>query len=227
MDQPKEKLSAAELTRKYIDRHPSIRDCISKDLINYSSLSRLIMKELGVMNEEAVLAASRRYAMKLAKTDFEGGVMKIFEQSRLELKTRICIVVAKNEWIVLKNLEDVVKKILAEKSTMQVLQSANGITVISEDKHLPTISKAIGQDHIISVRENLAEITVKSPPAIEETPGAFAYVMTMLSEQGINLLEAVSCYTDTIFIVSRDDMMRAFDILSTVIEGRIVPENSR
>ncbi|HEX7391780.1 MAG TPA: ACT domain-containing protein [Thermoplasmata archaeon] len=227
MDQPKEKLSAAELTRKYIDRHPSIRDCISKDLINYSSLSRLIMKELGVMNEEAVLAASRRYAMKLSKTDFEGGVMKIFEQSRLELKTRICIVVAKNEWIVLRNLEDVVKKILAEKSTMQVLQSANGITVISEDKHLPTISKAIGQDHIIAVRENLAEITVKSPPAIEETLGAFAYVMTMLSEQGINLLEAVSCYTDTIFIVSRDDMMRAFDILSTIIEGRIVPENSR
>lgn len=227
MDEPKEKMSAAELTRKYIDRHPSIRDCISKDLINYSSLSRLIMKELGVKNEEAVLAASRRYAMKLAKTDAEGAVMRIFEQSRLELKTRICIVVAKNEWIVLRNLEEVVKKILAEKSTMQVLQSANGITVISEDKHLPTIKRAIGQDHIISEKENLAEITVKSPPAIEETPGAFAYLMTMLSEQGINLLEAVSCYTDTIFIVSREDMMRAFDILSTIIEGRIVPENNR
>ncbi len=227
MDEPKEKLSAAELTRRYIDRHPSIRDCISKDLVNYSSLSRLIMKELGVKNEEAVLAASRRYAMKLAKTDFEGAVMKIFEQSRLELKTRICIVVAKNEWIVLKNLEDVVRKILGEKSTMQVLQSTNGITVISEDKHLPSIVSAIGDDHVISVKENLAEITVRSPPSIEETPGAFAYLMMMLSEQGINLLEAVSCYTDTIFIVSREDMMSAFDILSAVIEGRIVPENDR
>jgi len=227
MDEPKEKLSAAELTRRYIDRHPSIRDCITKDLVNYSSLSRLIMKELGVKNEEAVLAASRRYAMKLARTDFEGAVMSIFEQSRLELKTRICIVVAKNEWIVLKNLEDVVKKILGEKSTMQVLQSTSGITVISEDKHLPSIVKAIGQDHVMSVKENLAEITVRSPPSIEETPGAFAYLMTMLSEQGINLLEAVSCYTDTIFIVSREDMMAAFDILSAVIEGRIVPENGR
>src|SRR5512136_624889 len=190
MDKPKEKLSAAELTRKYIDRHPSIRDCISKDLINYSSLSRLIMKETGIKNEEAVLAASRRYAMKLAKTDGEGAILGLFESSRLELKTRICIVVAKNEWIVLKNLEEVVKRILAEKSTMQVLQSANAITVISEDKHLPLISRAIGQEHIISVKENLGEITVKSPPSIEETPGAFAYVMTMLSEQGINLLEA-------------------------------------
>jgi hypothetical protein len=183
------------------------------------------MKELGVKNEEAVLAASRRYAMKLAKTNYEGDILKVFESSRLELKTRICIVVAKNEWIVLKNLEDVVKKILAEKSTMQILQSTNGITVISEDKHIPIITKAIGHDYIISVKENLGEITLKSPPVIEETPGAFAFIMGMLSEQGINLLEAVSCYTDTIFIVSREDMMRAFDILSACIEDRIVPSN--
>jgi len=227
MEEPKEKLSAAELTRKYIDRHPSIRDCISKDLINYSSLSRMIMRDTGIKNEEAVLAASRRYAMKLSKTDFEGAVTKVFEESRLELKTKICIVIAKNEWIVLRNLEEVVKKILAEKSTMQILQSANGITVISEDKHLPTIVKAIGQEHIISVKENLGEITVKSPARIEDTPGAFVYVMNMLSEQGINLLEAVSCYTDTIFIVSREDMMRAFDILSACIEDKIAPANPR
>jgi len=227
MDEPKEKLSAAELTRKYIDRHPSVKDCISKDLINYSSLSRLIMKETGVKNEEAVLAASRRYAMKLAKTDAENAITALFEDSRLELKTKICIVVAKNEWIVLKNLEDVVKRILADKSTMQVLQSASAITVISEDKHLPAIVKAIGQHHIIKVRENLGEITVKSPARIEDTPGAFAYVMSMLSEQGINLLEAVSCYTDTIFIVSREEMMRAFDILSACIEDRIVPKDSQ
>jgi uncharacterized protein (UPF0147 family) len=227
MDQPKEKLSVAELTRKYIDRHPSVRDCISKDLVNYSSLSRLIMKDTGVKHEEAVLAASRRYAAKLSKTDSEGEIMRVFEESRLELKTRICIVVAKNEWIVLRNLEDVVKKILSEKSTMQVMQSANGITVISEDKYLPSITRAIGEDHIISVKQNLAEITVKSPARIEETRGAFAYLLSMLSEQGINLLEAVSCYTDTIFIVSREDMMDAFHILSSCIEDRIVPENSR
>ena len=217
----------AEMTRKYIDRHPSIRDCISKDLVNFSSLARLIMKDTGVKHEEAVLAASRRYAAKLSKTDFEGAIMNVFQESRLELKTRICIVVAKNEWIVLRNLEDVVKKMLAEKSTMQMVQSTNGITVVSEDKHLPAIIKAIGQDHIISVRQNLAEITVKSPASIEDTPGAFAYISSMLSEQGINLFEAMSCYTDTIFVVTREDMMRAFDILSACIEDRAVPNNDR
>jgi hypothetical protein len=225
MDAPKEKPTIAEMTRKYIDRHPSIRDCISKDLVNFSSLARLIMKDTGVKHEEAVLAASRRYAAKLSKTDFEGAIMNVFQESRLELKTRISIVVAKNEWVVLRNLEEIVKRILAEKSTMQVMQSTNGITVVSEDKHLPAISKAIGQDYIISIRQNLAEITVRSPARIEDTPGAFAYLTSILSEQGINLLEAISCYTDTIFLVTRDDMMRAFDILSACIEDRAVSNN--
>ncbi|HUS56981.1 MAG TPA: ACT domain-containing protein [Thermoplasmata archaeon] len=227
MDRPKDKPSVAETTRKFIDRHPSIRDCISKDLVNFSSLSRMIMKETGVKHEEAVLAASRRYAAKLSKTDFEGAIMDVLEESRLELKTRICIVVAKNEWVVLRNLEEIVRKILSEKSTMQVIQSTNGITVVSEDKYLPSIIRAIGEDHILSVKQNLAEITVKSPPRIEDVPGTFAYVMSMLSEQGVNLLDAMSCYTDTIFVVTREDMMRAFEILSACIEDRIPPENDR
>jgi ethanolamine utilization cobalamin adenosyltransferase len=50
--------------------------------------------------------------------------------------------------------------------------------------------------------------------------------MTMLSGQGINLVEALSCYTDTIFIVSREDMMPAFNILSSCIEDKMIPENS-
>ena len=42
--------SLAERTRIYIDAHPSIKDCVAKGLINYSSLARLIMKDLEVGN---------------------------------------------------------------------------------------------------------------------------------------------------------------------------------
>ena len=214
-----EEKSTAELTREYIDSHPSVRDCISKDLINYSSLARQIMKELGLTHEEAVLAACRRYAMKLSKTDFEGQIIGLFKESTLEVKSKIVIVIAKNDWVVLRNLEDVVKKILAEKSALQIIQSSNAITVMSEDKHLPAIQKAIGEDYILRIREELAEITLKSPSRIEDIPGSFSYLCNILAENGINLVEAVSCYTDTIFVVEKDVVMKAFGILSGIIEG--------
>jgi len=128
------KKSTAELTREYIDSHPSIRDCIGKDLINYSSLARHIIMDTNLKNEEAILAACRRYALKLARSDFEGQIIALLKESTLEIKNRICIVIAKNDWIVLRNLENVVKQILNEKSVLQIIQSSNAITVMREEK---------------------------------------------------------------------------------------------
>jgi len=212
------KKSTAELTREYIDSHPSIRDCIGKDLINYSSLARRIIMDTDLKNEEAILAACRRYALKLARSDFEGQIIALLKESTLEIKNRICIVIAKNDWIVLRNLENIVKQILNEKSVLQIIQSSNAITVMSEEKHLPQIQRAIGEEYTIRVREGLAEITVKSPSKIEDIPGAFAFITNVLAENGINLVEAVSCYTDTIFVVEKDVVMNAFNILSKIIE---------
>ncbi len=45
------KESLAEKTRIYIDAHPSVKDCVSRGLINYSSLARMIMKDLELDNE--------------------------------------------------------------------------------------------------------------------------------------------------------------------------------
>jgi hypothetical protein len=157
--------------------------------------------------------------MRLARSDFEGQIISLFKDSTLEVKTRICIVISKNDWVVLRNLEEVVRRILAEKSVCHIIESSSAITVMCEDKHLAMIQKAIGEEYILRVRKGLAEITVKSPSRIEDIPGSFAFISSILAENGINLVEAVSCYTDTIFVVEKDVVMRAFDILSKIIEG--------
>jgi len=218
MDHPPEKKSAALLTREYIDRHPSIRDCLSKDIVNFSSLARLIMAELGLQNEEAILAAARRYAHELGRSDTEGAILSLLGESRLELKTRIGIITAKNDWHVLSHLEGPVWKTLTEKSTLQVIQGTNAITVITDDKHLDEVAAAVGKEYILKVRRDLAELCVKSPKRIEEVPGVVAYLSGMLAEHGINMLETVSCYTDTIFLVEKQDRMRAFEALSRRVE---------
>ena len=126
---PKE--SIAEKTRAYIEVHPSVKDCISKDLINYSSLARQIMRELNIKNEEAVMIACRRYAVKLSKQDHEKEILKVIGNSRLEVKTKICSVTAKNDWTVLQRLESVFQRLINEKAIMQVIQGAQAITVIA------------------------------------------------------------------------------------------------
>ncbi len=219
MKEPAPKESVAERTRAYIDAHPSVKDCISKDLINYSSLARQIMKDLGIKNEEAVMIACRRYAVKLAKRDHEREILKILASSRLEVKTKVCSVTAKNDWTVLQRLEAVFQKLINEKAIMQVIQGAQAITVIADESLKNEVVNAVGRENVLKVRQDLVEITVKSPALITETSGVFAFLASNLAENNVNVVETVSCYTDTIFIVSESDMITGYSILTKVIES--------
>jgi hypothetical protein len=213
------KESIAERTRTYIDAHPSIKDCISKDLINYSSLARMIMKDLSISNEEAVMIACRRYAVKLGRQDHEKEILRVLRNSRLELKTKIAIITAKNDWTVLHRLESVLKKLFNEKSIMQVIQGTHAITIIADEKLKNEVVSAVGQENVVKIRMGLVEISVRSPERNAETSGVFAFLASKLAEGGINVLEAVSVFTDTIFIVSEEDMMQAYAILARCIES--------
>jgi hypothetical protein len=214
-----QKESIAERTRIYIDAHPSIKDCISKDLINYSSLARQIMKDLHIGNEEAVMIACRRYAVKLGRQDHEKDILRVLRNSRLEFKTKIAIITAKNDWTVLHRLEAIFKKLLNEKSIMQVIQGAHAITIICDEKLKPEVVSAVGVDNVVKVRTDLVEISVKSPERITETSGVLAYLASNLADGGINVVETVSVFTDTTFIVHEGDMMPAYSILARCIES--------
>ncbi|MDR0523456.1 MAG: ACT domain-containing protein [Candidatus Methanoplasma sp.] len=215
---PKESL--AERTRAYIDAHPSIKDCVAKGLINYSSLARVIKKELDVDNEEAVMIACRRYAGRLnVTTDHEISILRILRDSRLEMRTKTCIVTAKNDWTVLHKMDSLFKDLWNENSIMQCVQSASAVTIIADRALKDRIMDTVGRFNIIKIRENLVEIAVKSPEKIVNTSGVIAYLITNLSDAGINIEETVSCHTDTIFIVGEADMISAYSVLTKCIQS--------
>ena len=61
------KNSIQKRTEEYIKHHPSIKDCLKKDIVNYSALARLISKELKIKSIEAISVACRRYQEKIKK----------------------------------------------------------------------------------------------------------------------------------------------------------------
>lgn len=214
------KESLAEKTRLFIDTHPSVKDCVAKGLVNYSALARTIMKELDLDNEEAVMIACRRYASKLGTTtNHELDILKILRDSRLEMRTKTCIVTAKNEWTVLHKMDNLFKDFWNDNSIMQVVQSASAVTIIADKLMKDRIVDTVGKFNIIKIRDNLVEIVVKSPEKIVDTSGVIAHLITNLSDAGINIEETVSCHTDTIFIVSEDEMIDAYSVLTRAIQN--------
>ncbi|MBN2111897.1 hypothetical protein JW707_02230 [Candidatus Woesearchaeota archaeon] len=64
----------AEMTVRYIADHPEVKQCLAKDMINYSKLARKIASSIKIKNTDAVIAACRRYALKLRKAKDETGI---------------------------------------------------------------------------------------------------------------------------------------------------------
>ena len=68
------------------------------------------------------------------------------------------------------------------------------------------------------VEENLNLITIESPEELEEVPGVISYILGALASEGINVVEFISCYTDTLLVVKQADTERAYSILSRIME---------
>ena len=208
-------MSITKLAENYISGHPSVKDCLKNGLINYSSLSRQIASELNIdlkKNFDAVLIACRRFKRKLKRGEIhENKILKVLKGSKIEIKNKITAVVLEKD-IFFGNLLNLEKEIKKSREIFRVIEGVSAITIITAEEFLPLISRYF-KNKIILENRNLAEITIKSPEEIETTPGTYAYLCSMFGENNINIVETLSCWTDTIFLVKEEDIGKAMGLL--------------
>src|SRR3989344_7315757 len=90
-----EEKTTTDLTIEYIKEHPDIKNCLKKGLINYSSLARLISKELELekkTSKEAILIAARRFRDKLKQElGQEKKIKELLSKSDVDIKNKITV----------------------------------------------------------------------------------------------------------------------------------------
>jgi len=207
--------TTTELTEKYLSEHPSILDSLKNGIINYSKLSRKIAKELNIEKKtsmEAILIACRRYEKKIKDEKIlENKILNILRESELEIKNKIIVcIVDKREYF--GKITELEKKIQKTPDTFYSIEGSIVFTIITSEKNLDHLKLFFGNS-IIKTSKNLAMITIKSPKELETTPGVNAFVYSKFREHGINIIEQMSCWTDTIIVISENDIASAMKFL--------------
>ncbi len=205
--------TTTQLTEKYLAEHPSIKDCLKHSIINYSKLSRKIAKELNIEKKtsiDAILISCRRYEMKLKDEKIlEDKILGILKESELEIKNKIVVtIVGKRKY--LGKIIELENKIQKSADTFYAIEGSKVFTIITSEKYFEDL-KILFNNSIIKTSKNLVMITVKHPEDMENTPGVVAYISSIFSEHGVNIVEIMSCWTDTIIVISEND-------ISTVIK---------
>ena len=202
--------TTAELTIEYIKNHPHIKSCLKGGLINYSSLSRLIAKDLKIEKKtsfEAILIAARRFQNKLSKEKFyEKKIRNLLSESEIEIKNKIVV------FIVRKNLDKNYFQKNSFEGVFYLLEGSDSYTIITQEKNSKQIEKEL-KSFILKSSQQLALVNIKSGKDIEIIPGVVAYLTSLFAENGVNILEFLSSWTDTLFVIDKKDVNKVIEFL--------------
>ncbi|HLC60900.1 MAG TPA: hypothetical protein VJJ52_05735 [Candidatus Nanoarchaeia archaeon] len=205
----------SELTNDYIKEHPDIKSCLKKDLINYSSLARLIAKELVIekkTSKEAILIAARRFQEKLKlEKNYEKQIKNLLADSEIEIKNKIAIFIIEKS-LNFNELDDIEKVIKKNSGTFYLLEGSGHYTLIIQEKYSKLISSKF-ERNVLNKHENLALINLMSPKDIEYVKGVVSYLSSLFTENGVNIIEMFSFWTDTLFIIETKDVDKTMKFL--------------
>jgi hypothetical protein len=190
-------MTVAQDVRNHLRNKPYLLEALEKGIVNLSELSRQLQKELKLSDISAIKAALRRYAEELQKhrQKREEKVLHLLKKSSIAVYDR------KSVMITAKELDQ------------------KGMKVDLLDKFVYLMDRSDMPERIISLikHENCTMIVVHSPEELENTPGVVAFLATLLSEQNVNIVEFISCWTETIMVVEKKDSLKAYEVLSNLV----------
>jgi hypothetical protein len=193
----------SELVWLYVKKRPFLKEMLRERIANYSSLARKISREAfgNERHANAVKMALVRMVGRIREReeDLEGRILSVLRGSSLSIRSKVVVIVCSRELEKIKYLS--------------YAESGGMITYVAT---LQEAEKARRSKSVVRLEPNLNLITVHSPPSLEDTPGVIAHILDALAEEGINVAEFVSCYTDTLLVVREADTARAYEILGSL-----------
>jgi hypothetical protein len=191
-------MTIAQDVRNHLRNKPYLLEALEKGIVNLSELSRQIQKEIKTNDTSAIKAALRRYSEELQKhrQKREEKVLLLLKRSSITVYDRKSVMITAKE--------------INSKTGMKVDLIGKFVYLLDRNELPERINALIKHD-------NCTMIVVHSPEELEVTPGVVAFHATLLAEQNVNIVEFISCWTETIIVVEKKDSLKTYETLSNMV----------
>jgi len=192
--------TTANLVRLYLKRRPQMLSVVNNGLCNYSALARRLQKEI-FPNKKDEFVAIKAALLRLAREeiagagkDWEKGVEKILKSSSVEVRTHVAVASSKGGTGV---------------PVIAMSNSKSGVMSVVDASYSKQLKKKG-----MKVIDDLTLVILCSPMELQDTPGCVSAILDAVAAEGINVLEFISCHTDTLMVVKNSDAVRVYEILN-------------
>lgn len=205
-------MNISRVTQKYIRAHPSIADCLDRGLINYSALARKICDETEIEAFDAVLIACRRYfAKKKERVPHEKKILSLVRGAKIKVSNKIAVAIIEKGKSIDKIFE-LQKLIKSQKGDFNLIEGEGAVTIITNIEFIPEI-RARFPKGIKKISKNLVLISMVFNKEIENTSGVVSYIYRLFAENNINVREEMSCWTDLLVVIEKENLAPAMQVL--------------
>lgn len=205
-------MSHAKKIRTFLSENQSISDCLGRGLVNYSSLARVICKEIGTTKFDAVLMSCRRLAKKPSfKKQRDNAIRALLRKAKVSIQTRMAVAIVEKP----RSYDKIValeEEVADEGGSISLVEGHEVWVLVVSDSCLWAVRNAF-KGRILKVTEDLVQVTMTFPKKIENTPGVISYIYWLFAQQGINILEETSCWTDVMVLIEQKDMGLVTEVL--------------
>jgi len=199
----------------------SVQDAIARDYVNLSALARMLIPRVAArtgrkvkdVNEQSVITSLKR--LRGSYSAGSSRVGRVIAGSIVSVRTHVSRLSVEKT----KRALQAVSTLLSEyqEDFIQVSESLSSITLIFDQRLRGKVRKALAWAEVLDEGEECAAITVHSPDQIVSTPGCISAFYDQMARRHVNVEDTVSCYTDSILVVSMKDASRAFEALTELI----------
>lgn len=215
--------SISQVVTEVVAGDPILRQCVARGIVNYRKLAKLLQPMISQVlgkdvSVDAIKVALLRSSSKIGEEKgVRREVLDIIAKSSVELRTDITIIVVRSSTT--NYITQLLTKVVQRARFVAVMQSVIATTIVIDRDAAEELLKNIRREDIIDVQRDQAAIVIVSPEEIMKIPGVLAYIANVLAQNNINIVHVESCYTDTIIIVSKSDLEKAFNVIMKHIEG--------
>lgn len=210
--------SISRIVQNLVDNDLSLQDALRRDYGNYSAIARMLKPMVEKTLERKVKLESIITSVKRIKPRFKHpheNMAKVIAKSTLNIITDVAKISVEKT----RRNREIVRKSLANLSQefFQAVEGASAITLIFNQKLFEEVCSLFPKQEVLDKRCKLAATIIRSPPEIIDTPGCAITFYNVVSRRHINIEETLSCFTDTIIVLSMEDVNKAFSALMNLI----------
>jgi len=214
-------ITVPSAVEQILKKRPFIEEAFSQELINLSSLARLILPEVRELTfkevkEGAILMALKRLPKTLRSAsrikDVLGKSHDLIARSNLAEFTVL------NSDFSIERHKKIIKE--AEETKKYFLTITQGVfetTIIISKELKERIEEILGKGKVISQFDNLSSITIRLPGKTVLTPGVYYTILKYLAWEGINVVEVVSTFSEFTVILENKEVGHAFSLLKSTL----------